>query len=183
MTNTLKNKLSVIIPTLNGEATLPDFFAALAMQDIEIDELVVGDSESSDRTIEICRENGAEVVVIPRNEFDHGGTRTILGEMATGDILIYFTQDAVLSRPDSLKKLIRPLNDNKSISCAYGRQLPLPNASLLAGHLRHFNYPDRSEIRTFSDRTKLGLKTIFISNSLLHTDEKFLQLPGSLRTD
>jgi rhamnosyltransferase len=166
MPNTNNTKLSVIIPTLNGEATLPDFFAALLMQDIEVDEIIVGDSESSDRTVEICTAHGAEIVTIPRNEFDHGGTRTVLGERAKGDIVVYFTQDAVLSSPSSLRKLISALIENDTVSCAYGRQLPLPEASLLAGHLRYFNYPATSETRIFADRINLGLKTIFISNSL-----------------
>lgn len=165
MNSSKKQLLSVIIPTLNGELTLRDFFAALAMQDIEVDEILVGDSESTDKSVEICRANGAEVVTIARNEFDHGGTRTFLANLAKGDILIYFTQDAVLSSPDALKKLVTPLLEDNDLSCAYGRQLPHPDASLLAAHLRHFNYPAQSEIRTFSERTHLGLKTIFISNS------------------
>ena len=161
--NTLK--ISVIIPTLNGGTTLPDFFAALAMQDLKVDEILVGDSQSSDNTVEICLANGAEIVNIPRSEFDHGGTRTLLGERAVGDILVYFTQDAVLSRPDALKRLISALIDEEGISCAYGRQLPQSNATLLSGHLRQFNYSVHSETRTFEDIPDWGLKTIFISNS------------------
>lgn len=157
--------LSVIIPTLNGESTLPDFFAALGMQTLGVDEILVGDSESSDRTIEICKANGATVIPVARNEFDHGGTRTMLGEYSKGDILVFFTQDAVLSQPDSLEKLIQPLIEDDSLCCAYGRQLPAPDASLLAAHLRLFNYPPKPEVRNFNDRSRLGLKTIFISNS------------------
>lgn len=157
--------ISVIIPTLNGEKSLPDFFSALKMQDMEVDEILVGDSESTDRTVEICKDNCARVIPVKKAEFDHGGTRTMLGEHASGDILVYFTQDAILSTPDSLKKLVTPLLEDSSIYCCYGRQLPLPNASLLSAHLRHFNYPANSELRSYEDREKLGLKTVFISNS------------------
>lgn len=157
--------ISAIIPTLNGEATLPEFFAALAMQDLDVDEILVGDSASEDKTVEICLDNGARVIDIPRNEFDHGGTRTLLAQKAQGDVLVYFTQDAVLSAPDALRKLISPLLANKDVSCVYGRQLPLPGASLLAAHLRLFNYPEISEKRSFPDREEYGLKTIFVSNS------------------
>lgn len=157
--------LSVIIPTLNGEKTLPDFFAALKMQSLEVDEILVGDSESSDRTAEICRAHGAKVISIARDDFDHGGTRTMLGEYSKGDILIYFTQDAVLSTPHSLKNLVQPLMDDTTLCCGYGRQLPAPDASLLAAHLRRFNYPADSGVRSYADRGRLGLKTIFISNS------------------
>jgi len=165
MNRTHKKLLSVIIPTLNGESTLRDFFAALLMQDMNVEEILVGDSQSTDKTVEICVEHGAEVITIDRNEFDHGGTRTLLANRAKGDILIYFTQDAILSSPDSLRKLIKPLLENSGLSCAYGRQLPHQDASLLAAHLRHFNYPAKSETRRFDDRVDSGLKTIFISNS------------------
>ena len=160
-----QHKISVIIPTLNGEVTLPDFFAALFMQDLVVDEVLVGDSASEDNTVEICIEHGARVIDIPRNEFDHGGTRTLLAREAKGDVLIYFTQDAVLSSPDALRTLIRPLIEHDEVCCVYGRQLPLPGASLLAAHLRAFNYPGESEKRSFSDRTQYGLKTVFVSNS------------------
>ena len=160
-----QQKISVIIPTLNGETTLPNFFAALFMQDLAVEEILVGDSESEDRTVEICTEHGARVIHIPRKQFDHGGTRTLLAEEAIGDVLIYFTQDAVLSDPKALSKLITPLIEKEEICCVYGRQLPLPGASLLASHLRSFNYPARSELRSFADRLEYGLKTVFVSNS------------------
>ena len=78
MTSFKPYKISIIIPTLNGEDTLPDFFAALTMQDIAVDEIIVGDSASDDRTVEICTQQGARVLHVPRDEFDHGGTRTFL---------------------------------------------------------------------------------------------------------
>lgn len=162
---TKQYKISIIIPTLDGEKTLPDFFAALAMQDLAYDEILVGDSESADNTVKICLQHGARIINIPRNEFDHGGTRTLLAREAKGDVLVYFTQDAVLSSPDALSKLIKPLIEKDEVCCAYGRQLPLPGASLLSAHLRTFNYPGKSEIRSFSDREQYGLKTVFVSNS------------------
>ncbi|PHR29045.1 MAG: glycosyl transferase [Desulfotalea sp.] len=159
-------KISVIIPTLNGEATLPELFAALALQDITVDEILVGDSASEDRTVEICVQHGARVIPVPRKDFDHGGTRTLLAQKAVGDLLVYFTQDTVLSRPEALKNLIQPLLvAGSGHSCTYGRQLPAPGASLLAAHLRSFNYPATSQTRSYADRLEYGLKTIFISNS------------------
>lgn len=178
MVSSNQYKISVIIPTLNGEASLPDFFAALAMQDHAVDEILVGDSASDDRTVEICTQQGARVIHIPRDEFDHGGTRTLLAKEAKGDILVYFTQDAVLSTPDALKKLICPLVERIDISCAYGRQLPSTGASLLAAHLRSFNYPIKSETRSYSDRTEYGLKTIFVSNSFSAYKKEALSAVG-----
>jgi rhamnosyltransferase len=157
--------ITAIIPTCNGAETLGEFFASLKRQHRFPDEVLVVDSSSTDKTVDLCRSAGAEVAVIPQGEFDHGGTRSELARRARGEIVVFFTQDAILARRDALETLIAPLLHNENVACAYGRQLPKKNASPLAAHLRLFNYPPQSSIRTFADRRELGLKTIFISNS------------------
>jgi rhamnosyltransferase len=165
MNVTERKSISVIIPTLNGEKTLPEFFGALKMQSVQPDEILVVDSSSNDNSVEICRANGANIVTISRAEFDHGGTRTTLAKESTGEIIVFFTQDAILATRDALELLIAPLLENKDIACSCGRQLPRKNASVIASHLRFFNYPPKSSVRGYEDRHKFGLKTIFISNS------------------
>ena len=156
--------ISVVIPTLNGERTLEHFFAALKRQHLQPIEILVADSSSTDRTVEICRSFGAEIFVIPRMEFDHGGTRTRMAEQAKGEIVVFFTQDAILATRDALGLLVAPLQKNE-VACSYGRQLPNKDATPVAAHLRLFNYPPQSSLRTYEDRGQYGLKTIFISNS------------------
>ncbi len=156
--------ISAIIPTLNGERTLEQFFAALRRQHLQPDEILVADSSSTDRTVEICRNYMAEVVTIPRSEFDHGGTRTRMARQAKGEIIVFFTQDAILATRDALGLLVAPLSENRA-ACSYGRQLSSKNATPVAAHLRLFNYPPLSALRSYDDRLRYGLKTIFISNS------------------
>ncbi len=157
--------ISVIVPTLNGAATLGAFFAALKVQSIAVLEVLAVDSSSSDDSVEICRRFGAQVIPIPRESFDHGGTRTMAAGLARGDILVFFTQDAILADRHSLGKLVRPLCDDDRVACAYGRQLPAADADPIAAHLRLFNYPPQSQLRSLNDRECYGLKTAFISNS------------------
>lgn len=173
-----QDSVSVIIPTLNGGATLSEFFAALKMQSIRPDEILVGDSASDDGTVDICKESGATIVTIPRAEFDHGGTRTLLAKQATGKIVVFFTQDAILATIDALELLIAPLLQPGNIACSYGRQLPRKNASPVASHLRHFNYPPESSVKSYENRNKYGLKTIFISNSFAAYKKELLEEVG-----
>lgn len=156
--------ISVIVPTLNGEGTLEQFFAALRRQFLQPEKILVVDSSSTDRTVEICRRYGAEVQIIPRSEFDHGGTRTMVAQQTKSDILVFFTQDAILASRESLGLLVAPLLQQHA-ACSYGRQLPGLDATPIAAHLRLFNYPPQSALRTYEDRLQFGLKTIFISNS------------------
>lgn len=160
-----KPSISAIIPTLNGAETLGEFFAALKRQHVQPDEILVGDSESDDRTVEICRSAGAQIITVSRTGFDHGGTRTELTKLAHGQIVVFFTQDAILATRDALELLLAPLLRSPLVACSYGRQLPEKNASPVARHLRSFNYPQESFIRRYADRQQYGLKTVFISNS------------------
>ncbi len=166
LTNKSSNPtITVIVPTLNGADTLGEFFAALKMQHLQPDEILVGDSSSEDQSIAICRAAGANVIILDRADFDHGGTRTMLAKQSRGEILVFFTQDAILATRDALERLIAPLLYANKVVCTYGRQLPGKNASSIAAHLRLFNYPPKSAVRNFADHHRLGLKTIFISNS------------------
>ena len=157
--------ISVIIPTRNGAETLPALLEQLAGQTVTVDELLIVDSQSSDETLEIAQQYDAQIVSIPQAEFDHGATRTMMAKRATGDLLVFFTQDVVPLSSDIIEKLTAPFHTDKNICISYGRQMPNPDASLFAAALRDFNYPAHSVIRYYDDRTKFGLKTVFVSNS------------------
>ena len=157
--------ISVIIPTRNGAATLGELLAVLALQTVQPDEILVVDSLSEDETVEVARHYGAEVTVIAREAFDHGGTRTQFAEAARGELLIFLTQDAIPATRDALAQLIRPFAAHPEVAVSYGRQLPHRDATWSAASLRAFNYPPQSCLRTFNDRQRYGLKTIFVSNS------------------
>lgn len=155
--------ISVIIPTYNGMRHLPKLFEILQKQTISF-ELVVIDSSSTDGTGEFVKSYADKLITIRQSEFDHGGTRTIAAKEASGDILIFLTQDALPKDTQSLAKLLKAFEKN-GVVAAYGRQLPHSDASLFAQHLRAFNYTNNSYIRSFKDSKQYGLKTAFLSDS------------------
>lgn len=159
--------ISIIIPTLNGGALFGKVLESISQQELQDDvELLVYDSSSTDTTIALAKSFGAEVISVERKDFDHGSTRTMAAQRAGGDILVYMTQDAVLTGPDVLSTLIAPLLDRSSaVAVTYGRQLPDKDATLAAAHLRLFNYPAESMERVNADKKRFGLKTVFVSNS------------------
>ncbi len=160
-----KPLLSVILPTWNGAASLRELLGVLFRQTLFLHELLIVDSSSADETVAVAKEFGAEVVVIPQKEFDHGGTRTMITKKARGDILIFLTQDVVPVSTDALEKLIQPLLSDETIAVTYGRQLPNSEATVFAAHLRYFNYSPQAVVRTFADRERFGFQTVFASNS------------------
>lgn len=157
--------ISILIPTRNGADTLSELLAMLSIQTISVDEILIADSGSEDRTIDIAGRYGATILPIDPVTFDHGGTRTLLSRQAKGEILVFFTQDTIPKKRDSVEKLIAPLLSDPEIATSYGRQLPAFNADFFAKSLRGFNYSEHASVRSIGDKGKLGMKTAFTSNS------------------
>lgn len=160
-------RLCVVIPFYNAERYLTDDYRAFlsSLQQAPHIQTVFYDSSSSDNTRERLAEFGLrDITVIPQHEFDHGGTRTRAAKRCQADVVVFLTQDA---RPVSLADIERlvAVFENPAIAAAFGRQLPHPDARFFARHLRQFNYPETSYVRTWSDRLQFGLKAAFLSNS------------------
>ena len=153
--------ISVIIPTYNGQKYLPELLDRLKKQTISF-ELIIIDSSSADNTISIAQQYTNNIITIPQIEFDHGGTRTKAAKRASGDIIIFLTQDAIPFDTFSVENILQPFK-NQKIVAAYGRQIPHKNATLFAKHLRTFNYADTSYIRSLEDKKLFGIKTAFLS--------------------
>lgn len=156
-------KISVIIPTYNAEKYLINLLETLQQQTITF-ELIIIDSTSTDNTVQIAQKYTENISLIPHKEFDHGGTRTKAAKLAKGDILIFLTQDALPYDNQSLEKLVEVFKDD-SVGAAYGRQIPYEETNIFGKHLRAFNYPEASYIKTLSDKEKFGIKTAFLSDS------------------
>ena len=157
--------LSIIIPTHNASNHLPSLLTILGSQTVKDYELLVVDSSSTDSTVDIAKSYNANIIIIKRSEFDHGATRTLAAEKAKGNIIVYLTQDALLYDEYAIENIIKPFSEDSQIAAVFGRQLPYPNASVFAQHLRLFNYSDISYVHILSDREKYGIKTAFFSDS------------------
>ena len=156
-------KISVIIPTYNAEEYLPKLLERLKNQTVSF-ELIIIDSSSSDNTVTVAREYTDNIIIIPTSEFDHGGTRTKAVKAASGDIIVFLTQDALPCDKQVIEKILEPFED-LNVGAAYGRQIPYEDTTLFGKHLRNFNYTDTSYIRTLKDKEQYGIKTAFLSDS------------------
>lgn len=157
--------ISVIIPTRNGGDGFRELLAALTIQSLQPDEILTVDSASEDATVQTARSYGAAIYRIDPEQFNHGGTRTMAAGLAKGEILVFLTQDVLPASRELLARLVQPILDDPQVDVCYARQLPSFDATAIAAHLRHFNYPESSSEKTFGDRERLGLETVFVSNS------------------
>jgi len=124
--------VSIVVPTLDGAATLPALLDAVAAQRAPFaHEVVAVDSGSSDGTLELLEARADRLVRVERAAFDHGLTRNLGVEAARGDLVVLMVQDAVPASPDWLASLVAPLLEDASVAGAYARQVPRPDASRL----------------------------------------------------
>lgn len=156
-------KISLIIPTLNAGRHIEGLLSALSLQDTRPEDIIIIDSSSEDNTVTAAKKFGTKTIVIPRQTFNHGGTRNMATEMAKGDVLVFMTQDALPADSLLLSRLTAPLLD-PDIAAAYGRQVAKTGASPPEAFARQFNYPDKGLIKSASDISTLGIKTFFFSN-------------------
>ena len=168
--------ISIIIPTYNAEQYLPQLLKRLKIQTVTF-ELIIIDSSSTDDTVNIARGYTQNVIVIPQNEFDHGGTRTKAAKIARGEIFVFLTQDALPFDNKTIENIVTVFKDN-SVAAAYGRQLSYEHTSLFGKHLREFNYTDTSYLRTIKDKEQYGIKTAFLSDSFAAYRKEALESIG-----
>lgn len=138
--------VSVIIPTLNAGKHIRTLVASLKNQTCPPMEIIVIDSSSNDNTVSVAKEAGATVLTIPRSEFNHGLTRNLGVRHATGDILVFMTQDALPSNEKTIEILIQPITQGRT-AAAYARQIPYHDADPIERFWRTYNYPATSVIK------------------------------------
>ena len=113
--------VTVVIPTKNAG---PDFKKLLkkikcqkGLQEIEI---IIVDSGSTDKTLEIAQNEKVKVVEIPPEDFNHGYSRNKGAEHAEGDYVLFTVQDALPLTDRWIWELVMALekNDVTAVSCA-----------------------------------------------------------------
>lgn len=157
--------ISVIVPTLNAEHEINGLLDALERQSIQPIEILIVDSASEDKTIELIQKHkGVRLLKIDRKDFNHGDTRDMALRESSGDFVCFLTQDAIPASNDYLKRLVAPMAVDSNIALVSGRQLPKADARRFEQLVRGFNYPASSSVRSKSDLGKYGIKTFFASD-------------------
>ena len=96
-------RLSVVLPTKNGTATLPALLDALDEQRTTFPlEVVAIDSGSRDGTRDLLALRVDRLIEIAPSEFDHGTTRNLGIEASRGELVVLLVQDAIPASADWL---------------------------------------------------------------------------------
>jgi O-antigen biosynthesis protein len=128
--------VSVVVPVKDGERYLEELLDALAREGVE--ETLVIDSGSRDRSCQIARSAGVELLQIPPEQFGHGRTRNLGAERTAGEVICFLTQDATPC-PGWLAAHLQSFTLAERVGAAYGPHLPRPGTSpMIARELSEF---------------------------------------------
>lgn len=156
--------VSAIVPTLDGAATLPALLAALERRrGLDLAEIVAIDSGSHDATRELLAEAGARLLDLGGAPFGHGTARNRAAAAASGEVLLFLTQDVEPVGDAWLAALLEPLADPR-VAGVFGRQVPR-GASPEESFLAKVNYAGRPRRLTAADSGAFGPGTILFSNA------------------
>ena len=106
-----KLKISACYMVKNEENNLP---RSLESVKPGVDEIIVVDTGSTDRTIEIAESYGAKIIQTPWKD-DFSTPRNMAIEAATGDWIIFLDADEYFASPNKVRSAITKLADNTTI--------------------------------------------------------------------
>jgi rhamnosyltransferase len=138
--------VSIVILTKNEEKRIGACLDAIFRQDFRGDlEVLVIDSGSTDRTVEIVSEFPVCIVRIEPQQFRHGATRHLGIVSTTAPLVVLLNGDAVPANEQWLSTLVRAMQPD-DIAAAYSRQVPHSDAYPMEEFfLMNMYPPDRTD--------------------------------------
>jgi glycosyltransferase involved in cell wall biosynthesis len=116
-------KCSVIIRAFNEEKFIGKLMHGIKEQTTSFDvEIVLVDSGSTDRTVEIAQEYGAIIVSIKPEDFSFGYALNVGCQRSSGDILVFASAHVYPVYKDWLETLVKHF-DRSEVELVYGRQV------------------------------------------------------------
>jgi glycosyltransferase involved in cell wall biosynthesis len=95
-------------------------------------EIIVVDSGSSDDTLKIATKYGAKIFHIDSKAFNHGAVRNLGASKATGDYLIFLSQDVIPIGDSLIYEILKVMERDRKIAGATVKQVPRSDADLFA---------------------------------------------------
>jgi len=153
-----------VIPVLNAERYLPELLEAIFGQSVEVREVILVDSMSTDATAVIAAKH-KRVRVVPIEKFSHGRARNLGAREADGEVIALLTQDALPSGKNWLSELIAPLDDEK-VAATFSRQVPRADANPMERYFLQTHFPSGEQVVMCKDgeRPLAFQREVFLSN-------------------
>lgn len=117
-----RRRVSAVIRAYNEGKYIGRLLRGLEKQTLQLDEIILVDSGSTDDTVAIAEAAGCKIVHIAKNEFSFGRALNRGCAVASGDILL-FASAHVYPVYDSYVEHIVSAFEREGVAIAYGRQV------------------------------------------------------------
>ena len=130
--------LSIIIPAFNEERLIIECLDSISesltanQKDGFTSEIIVVDNNSSDKTAELAKQMGVQVVFEPINQI--GRARNAGAAVATGDWLLFVDADSLLN-PGMVTDILQMIEGGKHIGC--GSTMVMPDLNWWSSGVLH----------------------------------------------
>lgn len=141
-----KPRCSIIIRAYNEEAHIARLLTGIAAQTVRDVQVILVDSGSTDRTVEIAGQFPVEVVSIRPDEFTFGRSLNMGIQQAKADIIVLASAHVYPVYPDWLSALLEPFED-KTIGLVYGKQRGAEKTQFSEHQIFHQWFPETSTRR------------------------------------
>jgi rhamnosyltransferase len=116
---------SIVIPVKNGDIWLERLLEGLIQQTLfPHSEIIVIDSGSTDRSLEIIGRYPVRLICIPPAEFNHGATRNLGVREAKGKYIVMTVQDALPGADDWLELFLGGFADGRVVAVCGQQVVP-----------------------------------------------------------
>mgnify|MGYP003952044673 FL=1 len=144
----MKHIISIIIRTLNEEKYLEELLIAINNQKlkriISKTEIILVDSGSNDRTLDIAKEYNLKVVHIKKQSFSFGRSLNLGCTNASGSIFVFISGHCIPVNDNWLITLVNPVINGYEYS--YGRQTGRDTTLFSEQQVFEKQYPRKSSI-------------------------------------
>jgi glycosyltransferase involved in cell wall biosynthesis len=137
--------ISVVIRCKDEEEAIGRTLQELFVQEIDIPyEVVLVDSGSTDRTLEIARKYPVRIFQIPPEAFSFGYALNYGIEKSESDIIVNISAHCVPAGKDWLSTLVAPIREGRA-DAVYGRQVPVVGLNPFEEVSLHKHFPQEEK--------------------------------------
>lgn len=137
--------ISIVIRCFNEERGIARLLSGIAAQTLQPDQVVVVDSGSTDRTLDIARRHGVDIHTIDPAEFSFGRSLNRGITQARGELVVFASAHVYPVYDTWLDHLTRPFRD-PAIALAYGRQVGGPTTPYSESQILATWFPAESSV-------------------------------------
>lgn len=137
-------RVSVIMRAKNSDWVIAQALGALYSQSFVDFELIVVDSGSTDKTLDIVRQYPCKLIQIEATQYYPGAVLNMAIEQSRGELIVFQNSDSVPLSQQSLQRLVDAFDD-PTVDAALARQLPRPEAETWVKKDYEISFPDAEQ--------------------------------------